>query len=247
MARGHKPFRRRTHIATATSLAALTFGGTALAQAPASAAGGTKGHDVSSHQKNVNWQKAKSKGARFVYVKATESTTYRNPYFDQQYGGARSAGIIRGAYHFALPNKSSGRTQASYFVRNGGAWRADGWTLPPALDIEYNPYSSKKCYGLSKAKMISWIRSFSDEVRSRAGRRPVIYTNYRWWKSCTGNSTAFAGNHALWLARYDESAGALPSGWSYWTFWQYDNGGGLPGDQNLFNGSQAQLRRFAHG
>ncbi|MFB6857696.1 lysozyme [Streptomyces sp. NPDC056341] len=247
MARGHKPFRRRAHIATATSLAALTFGGTALAQAPASAAGGTKGHDVSSHQKNVNWQKAKSKGARFVYVKATESTTYRNPYFDQQYGGARSAGIIRGAYHFALPNKSSGRTQASYFVRNGGAWRADGWTLPPALDIEYNPYSSKKCYGLSKAKMISWIRSFSDEVRSRAGRRPVIYTNYRWWKSCTGNSTAFAGNHALWLARYDESAGALPSGWSYWTFWQYDNGGGLPGDQNLFNGSQAQLRRFAHG
>ncbi|MFB7419462.1 lysozyme [Streptomyces sp. NPDC056121] len=247
MARGHKPFRRRTHIATATSLAALTFGGTALAQAPASAAGGTKGHDVSSHQKNVNWQKAKSKGARFVYVKATESTTYRNPYFDQQYGGARSAGIIRGAYHFALPNKSSGRTQASYFVRNGGAWRADGWTLPPALDIEYNPYSSKKCYGLSKAKMISWIRSFSDEVRSRAGRRPVIYTNYRWWKSCTGNSTAFAGNHALWLARYDESAGALPSGWSYWTFWQYDHGGGLPGDQNLFNGSQAQLRRFAHG
>lgn len=247
MARGHKPSRRRAHIATATSLAALTFGGTALAETPASAADETKGHDVSSHQKNVNWQKAKSKGSRFAYVKATESTTYRNPYFDQQYDGARGAGIIRGAYHFALPNKSSGRTQASYFVRNGGAWRADGWTLPPALDIEYNPYSSKKCYGLSKAKMISWIRSFSDEVRRRTGRRPVIYTNYRWWKHCTGNSTAFAGNHALWLAHYDESAGALPSGWPYWTFWQYDNSGGLPGDQNLFNGSQAQLRRFARG
>ncbi|MFE4718414.1 GH25 family lysozyme, partial [Streptomyces sp. NPDC056728] len=81
MARGHKPSRRRAHIATATSLAALTFGGTALAQTPASAAGEAKGHDVSSHQKNVNWQKAKSKGSRFVYVKATESTTYRNPYF----------------------------------------------------------------------------------------------------------------------------------------------------------------------
>lgn len=95
--------------------------------------------------------------------------------------------------------------------------------------------------------MISWIRSFSDEVRRRTGRRPVIYTNYRWRKNCTGNSTAFAGNHALWLAHYDESAGALPSGWPYWTFWQYDNSGGLPGDQNLFNGSQAQLRRFARG
>lgn len=54
MARGHKPSRRRAHIATATSLAALPFGGTALTQTPASAAGETKGHDVSSHQKNVN-------------------------------------------------------------------------------------------------------------------------------------------------------------------------------------------------
>ncbi|MEV1021745.1 lysozyme [Streptomyces sp. NPDC050264] len=247
MARDHKPSRRRVTIAAATSVAALTLGGTALAELPAHAAGLPRGHDVSSHQKHVNWGKAKSKGARFVYVKATESTTYKNPYFTQQYNGARQARIVRGAYHFAVPNKSSGRTQASYFVRNGGAWSGDGWTLPPALDIEYNPYSAKKCYGLSKARMVSWIRSFSDEVRRATGRRPVIYTNYNWWKKCTGNSQAFAANHALWLARYDESSGALPAGWSYWTFWQYDNGGSLPGDQNVFNGSMAQLKRFARG
>ncbi|MFI6871851.1 lysozyme [Streptomyces sp. NPDC050400] len=247
MARDHKPSRRRARIAAATSVAALTLGGTALAELPAQAAGKPRGHDVSSHQKKVNWQKARNKGARFVYVKATESTTYRNPYFTQQYNGARNAGIIRGAYHFALPNKSSGATQASYFVRNGGGWRRDGWTLPPALDIEYNPYSSKKCYGLSRSKMVGWISSFSNEVKRRTGRRPVIYTNYHWWKRCTGNSAAFATNHALWLARYDESAGSLPKGWSYWTFWQYGNSGRLPGDQNLFNGSMTQLKRFARG
>ena len=140
-------------------MAALTHAGTALAEFPASAAGKPKGHDVSSHQKNVDWQKARSKGARFVYGTATESHTYRNPYFDQQYKGARDAGLIRGAYHFALPDKSSGRTQAAHFVRNGGGWSADGWTLPPALDIEYNPYDSKhKCCGLKKARMVSWIK-----------------------------------------------------------------------------------------
>jgi lysozyme len=32
-----------------------------------------------------------------------------------------------------------------------------------------------------------------------------------------------------------------------WTFWQYDNSGTLPGDQNLFNGSLTQLKRFAKG
>ncbi|MFI7387709.1 lysozyme [Streptomyces sp. NPDC049813] len=247
MARDRKPSHHRTRIAAVTSLAVLTLGGSVLAELPAQAAAKPRGHDVSSHQKNVDWRKAKSKGARFVYVKATESTNYKNPYFTQQYNGARRVGIIRGAYHFALPNKSSGKAQASYFVRNGGGWTRDGWTLPPALDIEYNPYSKKKCYGLSKARTVAWIKSFSDEVRRRTGRRPVIYTNSLWWKTCTGNSRAFAATHPLWLAHYSSGPGALPAGWAYWTFWQYANGGSLPGDQNRFNGTLAQLKKFARG
>lgn len=63
---------------------------------------------------------------------------------------------------------------------------------------------------------------------------------------CTGGSDAFSADHALWIARHGSAdAGALPAGWSAWTFWQYANNGGLPGDQNLFNGSPAQLERFA--
>ncbi|MFC5214942.1 lysozyme [Streptomyces coerulescens] len=247
MARDHKPSRHRSRF-IAISVAALALGGTALAEIPAAAASKPKGHDVSSHQKNVNWQNSKAKGARFVYVKATESHTYRNPYYSQQYNGARTAGLVRGAYHFALPNKSSGKTQAAFFVRNGGGWRSDGWTLPPALDIEYNPYGKQKCYGLSKAKMAGWIQSFSNEVKRLTGRRPVIYTTTHWWNTCTGTSRAFASNHALWIARYNSStAGSMPAGWQFWTFWQYDNGGSLPGDQNLFNGSMTQLRKFARG
>ncbi|MEV5982387.1 lysozyme [Streptomyces sp. NPDC052114] len=246
MARDQQSSRRRTRLITA-SVAAVAIGGTALAEIPVSAAGKPRGHDVSSHQKHVNWKKAKSKGARFVYVKATESHTYRNPYFTQQYNGSRNAGLIRGAYHFAVPSKSSGRTQARYFLSHGGRWSADGWTLPPALDIEHNPYSSRRCYGMSKRGMVHWIKSFSNEVKRQTGRRPVIYTTTRWWNDCTGGSRAFAANHALWLARWSASAGSMPRGWAYWTFWQHDNGGRLPGDQNLFNGSMKQLKRFARG
>src|SRR3954453_8231169 len=161
MARDRKPARHRVRV-LALFVAMLAVGGTALAGTSASAAGSPKGHDVSSHQKNVDWQKARAKGARFVYVKATEATDYRNPHFGQQYDGARDAGIIRGAYHFALPDKSSGRTQAAYFVHNGGTWSADGRALAAALDIEYNPYDKRhQCYGLSRAGMVSWIKSFS--------------------------------------------------------------------------------------
>jgi lysozyme len=245
MAREHHPSRRRVR-AIAVAVAALVAGA-ALAGAPVSAAGKPRGHDVSSHQKNVDWPAAKARGARFVYVKATESTGYRNPYFSRQYDGSRAAGLLRGAYHFALPDRSPGGAQAAFFVRNGGAWRPDGWTLPPALDIEYNPYG-RKCYGLGRAAMVRWIRAFSDGVEQATGRRPVIYTTTHWWNDCTGASSAFAADHALWIARYDSAdAGPLPAGWTYWTFWQYDNGGRLPGDQNLFNGSPRGLRTFARG
>ncbi|WP_225828210.1 lysozyme [Streptomyces naphthomycinicus] len=208
-----------------------------------------RGHDVSSHQEGVDWRAARVRGARFVYVKATESTDYHSPDFSGQYTGARKAGLIRGAYHFARPDRSSGARQAAYFVRHGGDWRPDGWTLPPALDIEYNPYSKKhKCYGLNRERMVRWIRSFSDETKRETGRRPVIYTTTQWWKQCTGNSRAFSSSHALWIARHGTSRpGPLPGGWRYWTFWQYGIKGALPGDQNLFNGSLARLRIFARG
>ncbi|MFJ4712557.1 GH25 family lysozyme [Streptomyces sp. NPDC088785] len=248
MVRGTTPSSgRRARLRAAASVAALALGASLLAALPARAVERPKGHDVSSHQRNVDWPKTKSAGAQFTYVKATESTTYTNPYFAQQYGGAADAGLLRGAYHFAIPSKSSGAAQAAFFVRNGGTWRGDGRTLPPALDIEYNPYGADKCYGMSASKLVAWISAFSDELLRLTGRRPVLYTTYNWWKTCTGDSRVFAADHALWLAHFGAGAGALPGGWSYWTFWQYADSGGLPGDQDLFNGSAAQLKSFARG
>ncbi|AJC59225.1 lysozyme precursor [Streptomyces sp. 769] len=131
-----------------------SLAGTALAEHPARAAadGRPLGHDVSSHQKHVDWRAARAKGARFVYAKATESDGYRNPYFSAQYDGSRAAGLLRGAYHFAVPSASSGTAQARYFLRHGGHWKADGWTLPPALDIEHNPHDARQpCFGLGRS------------------------------------------------------------------------------------------------
>ena len=86
------------------------------------------GMDVSAHQGNVDWQSWWNQGMRFAYVKATEGTNYTNPYFAQQYNGSYNVGMIRGAYHFALPDRSSGAVQANYFVDHGGGWSRDGKT-----------------------------------------------------------------------------------------------------------------------
>ena len=62
-----------------------------------SATASVKGMDVSGWQGNVNWSSAYANGARFAYVKATEGTSYINPYFAQQYNGSYNVGMIRGA------------------------------------------------------------------------------------------------------------------------------------------------------
>ena len=209
---------------------------------------GLQGMDVSSHQPSVDWNRARSLGARYAYVKATEATSYINPLYARQTSGAVGAGMLHGAYHFAIPNVSSGRAQADYFVNNGGRWTADGNTLPPLLDVEYNPYPElgDTCYDMTSSQMVSWIRDFSTRVAERTGRLPMIYTTTDWWKTCTGNSSAFS-SQPLHIASYAKTAGALPKGWGNYTLWQYSSTGPFEGDSNVYNGSLQQLRDFARG
>jgi GH25 family lysozyme M1 (1,4-beta-N-acetylmuramidase) len=207
---------------------------------------GIQGLDVSSHQGYVNWPGEWNKGARFAYAKASEGLTYVNPYFGSQYNGAYDVGMIRGAYHFAIPSISTGAAQADYFVNNGGGWSPDGRTLPPLLDIEYNPYSElgNTCYNMPPDKMVQWIKDFGNRVLARTGRFPAIYTTTDWWKTCTGNNGEF-GQLPLHIASYSTVVGVMPNGWSTYNIWQYSADGPFAGDSNVFNGSQAALNAFA--
>ncbi|HWC24813.1 MAG TPA: lysozyme [Flexivirga sp.] len=211
--------------------------------APALASGQTLGIDVSSHQGNVDWASQWSAGVKWAYTKATEGTSYTNPYFSQQYSGSYNVGMIRGAYHFALPDASSGAAQADHFVSHGGGWSKDGKTLPGMLDMEYNPYGST-CYGKSASGMVSWIKSFLTEYKAKTGRDAVIYTSTSWWSQCTGNSGAFTSTNPLWVARYATSPGTLPGGWPYYTIWQYTSS---PIDKDWFNGDITRVKALAVG
>ncbi|GEC09969.1 hydrolase [Streptomyces spinoverrucosus] len=206
----------------------------------------TEGVDVSSHQGNVAWQSLWDSGVRWAYVKATEGTYYENPYFAQQYNGSYNVGMIRGAYHFATPDTTSGAAQANFFVDNGGGWSRDGKTLPGALDIEWNPYGAT-CYGKTQSQMVSWIRDFLNTYKARTGRDAVIYTATSWWTQCTGNYSGFGAGNPLWIARYASTVGTLPAGWSYYTMWQYTSTGPIVGDHDRFNGAYDRLQALALG
>ncbi|NMR31269.1 GH25 family lysozyme [Crystallibacter degradans] len=212
---------------------------------------GIQGIDVSSHQPDVNWTTEWNYGSRFAYVKTTEALSYQNPEWREQYTGSYNVGMIRGSYHFAIPNVSSGKAQADYMVDNGGGWSADGKTLPPLLDIEYNPYPElgNTCYSMSPSEMVAWIKDFSNTIKARTGRLPAIYTTADWWDYCTGNSTAFR-DHPLHVAHYPLDGYTLaeprlPAGWSGFDIWQYSSSGPFVGDSNVWHGTMTQLSNFA--
>ncbi|NYJ73396.1 GH25 family lysozyme [Allobranchiibius huperziae] len=210
--------------------------------APMYTSGNAYGVDVSAYQGSVAWGTLRAEGFQFAYVKATEGTNYTSSRFGSQYSGSYSSGMIRGAYHFALPNQSSGSYQADYFIAHGGGWSRDGRTLPGALDIEYNPYGSS-CYGYGWSGMTSWIKSFVNRYHYRTGRYPVVYTTYDWWRTCTGNTSALAGLTPFWIAQYSHVPTQLPAGTRSSYIWQYSQSGGL--DKNRFNGTIAGLRSLA--
>ncbi|EJD02532.1 glycoside hydrolase family 25 protein [Fomitiporia mediterranea MF3/22] len=197
-----------------------------------------KGIDVSGFQPGVNFNTVKANGVSFVYIKATEGTTFISDLFSSQYTGATNAGLIRGAYHFAHPDSSSGAAQANFFLAHGGGWSADGITLPGTIDLENNP-NGAECYGLSQSAMVSWIKDFSSTYEVKTGS---------WWTTCTGNSAAFSNDNPLWIAHFASEVGPIPSGWPFYTFWQNaDSASPNPGDSDIFNGDATGLARLAKG
>jgi len=199
----------------------------------------------------IDWNKVKGAGRSFAIVKATESTTYKNPYFVTDYKQAKATGMIVGAYHFARPKLplSSASDQAKYYVsmvQSAGSFRATS-TLPPVLDLEQTG-------GLSRTDLIAWTQKWLTTARALTGRTPMLYSYDSFVRNTLGNTTAFKG-YPFWYARYTSvmpSSSMIPGGWQQWTMWQYSsttNTAGIvgAGDVSLFNGTISALRAFADG
>jgi GH25 family lysozyme M1 (1,4-beta-N-acetylmuramidase) len=170
-------------------------------------------------------------GYKYVAIKGTEGDYYVNPWETTDLAQAKAAGLDVTAYHFGVPNVSSGTEQAEFAVEYSG-YVTGARTMPLMLDIEYDPYvatdGTNECYGLTTGAMTTWIRAFVTEARTLTGQYPIIYTTANWWNTCTGGATGF-GPDPMWVAAYGFSSPPMPAGWAAWTFWQYSSGGTVPG------------------
>ncbi len=208
------------------------------------------GIDVSYWNAGIDWPKVRATGQRFVFVKATEGETYSDPTFDDNWLGAKSAGLLRGAYCFFRP-KSDPQKQAERFVNYVKSMNDNG-ELPPALDLE-------AADGQSKDKIIARAKVWLDLVEQALGRRPIIYSGYYFlqdnFSEPGGGPPAWTKDYTLWLSQYPSQYNPgmqpiLPNGWFKWTFWQYSETGTVNGinakvDLDLFNGTLEELYKFA--
>ena len=183
---------------------------------------------------------------KWAYVKATEGTYYKNPYFAQQYNGSYNVGMIRGAYHFATPDTATGAAQADYFVEQRRRLVPDGRTLPGALDIEYNPYGAT-CYGKTQCGDGHLDPRLPQPVQGPHRARRGDLHGDQLVDQCTGNYSGFGATNPLWIARYSTTPGTLPAGWGYQTMWQYTSSGPIVGDHDKFNGALDRVVALANG
>jgi GH25 family lysozyme M1 (1,4-beta-N-acetylmuramidase) len=221
----------------ATAAGAAGVAGTAALATAAGTDYSVQGVDVASYQGYPNWSSVKAAGIDFAFTKATEGTTYTNPYFATNWGRIKSAGLVRGAYHFGRPGTDP-VTQANKFVDTVRPVSGD---LQLALDIEVTD-------GKTPSQVRSWIVAFLNRLQARTGRPGIIYTGYYFWRDQAGNGSNL--NCPLWLAAYTSSpTNYVPAAWSTWSFWQYTSSGSVSGisgnvDRNAWNGSLSALNNL---
>ena len=127
------------------------------------------GVDISEYQADVDMQKLASQGISFVYMKATEGSSFEDSRFVQNWENAAACGMPAGAYHF-FSFDSPGRMQAENFINRIGD--LDG-RLIPAVDVEF--YADKRENQPDPAEVTAQLRDFLNALEAAYHVKPMIY------------------------------------------------------------------------
>jgi len=174
----------------------------------------------------------------FVFIKSTESTNIRNPFYVSDYLKARKQGIPIGAYHF-FSCKTSGAAQAQYFLSHTLFRHGD---LPPVLDIE--PSHSQIAALGGPQVLFRHVRTWLTAVEQRTGVKPILYVSQSFVNRYLGEAPDLKQHYQVWIARYGEYKPDVKL-----AVWQLSPNGRVSGirgevDINVFNGYLTQWKEF---
>ncbi|WP_218113799.1 glycoside hydrolase family 25 protein [Superficieibacter electus] len=197
-----------------------------------------QGIDISHHQKIINWALVDPKAVRFVFIKATQGSTFRDPAFQQNWQNARARGLVTGAYHFFSLCKS-GKEQAQNFI---ATVPVAANALPPTIDLEYGA----NCAPQSREQVIAALREMTTMLEQVYQQKVILYATRDFYDDYLQQDFL---THPLWIRDIWRQP-SLPYH-RQWTFWQYANRGHIPGidtavDLNVFQGNSSQFDALLH-
>ena len=175
------------------------------------------GIDVSGWQGNIDYSEVASSGIEIVYMKASEGTSFVDPYFNQNYTNAKANGLKVGFYHYLTARSNSEAVaQANFFVST-----ISGMIPDCRLAMDFESFGS-----LSTEEINEIGLTFMQTVESLSGKEMVIYSD-------TSNaSNIFGGgltNYPLWVAQYEVEEPTPNGNWDSWVGWQYIDAGEISG------------------
>ena len=192
-----------------------------------------RGIDISRHNGEVNFKKVKESGIDFVFIKASEGTTYRDSLFRHNISNARRHDLKTGAYHF-FRFDCEGVDQAVNFLSVLDTNKLD---LGLVIDVEKNgnPEVSKEDIKRRLGSMVEYLNLL--------GHRVMIYTNVDGYYDFIAETLPGC---PLWICGFQQNPVNAE-----WLFWQYDHHGKVSGvkgdvDLNTFFGSREVWEKYSN-
>ena len=205
-----------------------------------------KGVDVSEYQGEIDWDKIKSQGIDFAFIKATEGSTSKDNYFDTNFSKLKQMeDMLVGCYHF-FSFETKGEEQAQNYINVVGNVENDNSLIIPIVDIEY--YSYYKKAKPSKEWVLEELQNLLNKMEEEYRLKPIIYTTMEFYNDyIKGNFEEYD----LWIRDIVFNP-SLNLENRKWEFWQYTGKGRLDGykgeekfiDLNVFNGSKSEFEEY---
>ena len=192
------------------------------------------GIDVSSHQKQIDWQKVKEAGIEFVMIRlayrgSIEGALIPDEMAQEYYRGAKEAGLKVGGYIFTQAiTVEEALEDAAYVLELSEGWELD---MPLVYDWEIIDKSYRNG-NLDKDTLTQMMLAFCGAIED-AGHQAMVYFN----KSNVRDNFYLEqlAEYGLWLANYRHE---LDFAYRI-DMWQYTCEGSVPGievdvDINLY-------------
>ncbi len=188
------------------------------------------GIDVSRYQGTIDWSKVRNYGPHsidFMYAKASQGVTLRDPTYVRNMTEARHEGILVGSYHY-FSSGGPGKDQCDYFMETMQGIHQD---LIPVVDVE----ECSRSWGALTLRRN--LKDFLVRMEENYGIRPIIYTGIFFYNLYLSEEFK---DYKLFIARYSDDEPLTNDG-TDWTIWQFSESGRIDGirhkvDLNCING-----------